>query len=294
MDLGIPFEENVSLREYTTFKIGGKARYIYFPQSPSELIKLLKYIKKNNIQYFVLGGGSNVLVGDGDFDGIVVSTRKLDKVTISDQDIVVSSGTDNTVLSEKLAAHSLTGAEFLYKLPGSIGGAAVMNARAFNKSMEDIVTKIKVIEPPDKIMMLPTDKLKYGYKSSILQNSNYFVIEVYLKLEKGDPELIKRRMEEYYNKRLATKQYDYPSAGCVFKNDYCVGIPSGKLIDESELKGRCSGDAYVSGFHANFIINKGNATAKDVKVLVETIKREVKEKKNVDLECEIKFLGNFE
>ncbi|MDH4129690.1 MAG: UDP-N-acetylmuramate dehydrogenase [Spirochaetota bacterium] len=285
--------KDISIRELTTFKIGGKSKYLFIPDNIDDVKTALLFLKENKLDYYILGEGSNVLIGSKDYNGGVISTLNLNKIVLRDSFICAEAGVTNTNLSIFCCEKDIKGFEFLYYMPGTVGGSSVMNARAFGASMSDIIVEVKAFNKELEMKTFLANEIKYDYKQSIFQNNDYFVVEVIFKIEKGDSRLIKSKMESNKAKRLETKQYDFPSAGCIFKNNYDLGIPSGKLIDELGLKGDTIGDAQVFEQHGNFIINKGNATSSDVIQLIEKIKNKAKKEKKINLECEVKFHGNF-
>ncbi len=284
--------ENIPLAQFTTFKIGGTAKYFFKPSSTKEFYEAILFLKNKSLPYFILGCGSNVLIGSKDFNGGVISTLNLNEIKLNDNQITCGAGVINTDLSDFAYEKSIKDFEFLYYMPGSIGGSTVMNARAFNGSMSDVIISVSGIEDGETKEWSLED-IHFGYKKSIFQERDIIITEVLFKADKGIKEEIKDKMESNKTKRLSTKQYDFPSAGCVFKNVYSTGIPTGKLVDDLGLKGQSIGDAEIYTLHGNFIINKGNATSDDVIQLINKIKQEVKTHNNIDLECEIKLLGNI-
>ncbi len=286
-------KEDVSLAEYTTFKIGGIAKFFLQPTSIDDILSALQFLHEKQIPYFLLGGGSNVLLGSRKYDGGVISTLKLDKITLEGSCIRAEGGVINSDLSLFACQNNIQGFEFLFRLPGSVGGSTLMNARAFESSMSDIILEVTTIDSSLKLKKWSTNEINFDYKKSVFQNRDEIIVEVLFKADKGNSEKIKEKMAANEKKRLATKQYEYPSAGCVFKNNYDVGIPTGKIIDELGLKGKNVGDAEIYQQHGNFIINKGQANSTDVLKLIDYIKEKVHAEKDIDLECEIKFHGSF-
>jgi len=256
------FKNNVSLAKYTTFKIGGPARYFFVARTTEDLIKAIQLAKEKNLPFFILGGGSNLLVSDKGFSGLVIVVNSK-QLTIINNSIIAEAGVRLSDLVRESSKAGLIGLEWAINIPGTIGGAVKCQTGAFGQSILKMVKEIKKI---DKI-----------------------ILSVELVLKKGDKKKSQQLIKEYFKKRKDSQPLDYPSAGCIFKNP--VGKFAGQLIEECGLKGKQIGKAMVSQKHANFIVNLGEAQAKDVKKLIQLIKKSVKEKFNLDLEEEIKYLG---
>jgi UDP-N-acetylmuramate dehydrogenase len=239
-----------------------------------------------------MGGGANLLVSDNGFRGMVISTARLKKVAIDGESVVAESGISVDKLNLKLLNRSLSGMEFSAGLPGSLGGSIYMNAKAYGGEFSSITEFVEIINEklvPEKILKADLD---YSYKSSIfMKRSGVFIFRIGLKLHKGDKKEIRNSYEKNKNDRSAKGQFEFPSAGCIFKNNYDIGIPTGKIIEELGLKGMSIGGAEVFTRHANFIINKNNASATDVMTLIEFIEKKVYEKKGIRLEREVQLLG---
>lgn len=282
------------LSELTWYKIGGKAKYLFYPKDKEEIKKCLIFIRGQQIPFFIIGGGSNVLIGDEYFEGAVICLREIDHIEmIDDFTIRVGAGTLSTEFAEFAYENELEGAEYLYKLPGTVGGAAVMNARAYGSQFSDMIRLARCIDIEGSEKVFINSELEYGYKTSILQNNELILFELEIMLERGDKRVIKTKMDYNGNDRTGKNQFQFPSAGCVFKNNHEENIHAGKLIDSLGFKGKSYGGALVSPHHANFIFNKENANAEDILVLIEEIKRTAKEKQGVNLELELKLFGNF-
>lgn len=277
-------EENVNLRNYTTYKIDGIAFGACFPSSISNLIVLLKYLKENNIKHKVVGRGSNLIFKDN-YEGILIRLDKIDHLEINGNEIKVGSGYSLMKLALKLSRLGYTGMEFAAGIPGSIGGAVFMNAGAYKSDMGYIVKSVKVLTPRFEIVELSNAYMNFHYRESFLQtHRDYICLEATLVLKKANADEIMQLIEDRRQRRVETQPLEYPSAGSVFRNptdDY-----AGRLIEESGLKGFSIGDAKVSDKHANFIINTGNATGKDIVNLIDKIKTTVKDKYDVDLKVE--------
>lgn len=282
------------LAKWTSFKIGGDAKYAYFPKNIEDVKELLNFAKDNNIPYFIIGGGANLLVSEKGYNGLIIFTHKLNKYKVNRSIIEVESGLSVNKLNRIALLYSLSGLEFSNGLPGSIGGAVFMNARVYGKEFSDVVESVLIIDKEGKIITLTKNEIFYAYKKTyFMDNRDIFIYKVNLKLEKGN--FFNILKESYKNKkdRIKKGQFLFPSAGCIFKNDYNIGIPSGKIIEDAGLKGYRIGGAKVYEKHANFIINYDNATSYDVLQLIKFIEKTVYEKKGYKLEREVQLLGDF-
>ena len=280
---------NPKMSEYTTYKVGGNAIAIVYPTDIKNLIKLIKYLKEHNVKYKILGNGSNLIFSDNQYDGILIKLSEFNKLEIDDTVVTVGAGYNLIKLSIKTAKLGLTGLEFASGIPGTIGGAIFMNAGAYKSDMGYIVSEIKVLTPDLTIKTLYNKDLDFHYRTSFLQkNPNYICLEAKLILKPGDSKTIMEIINDRKQRRLLSQPLEYPSAGSVFRNpenDY-----AGRLIEELGYKGKNIGGAYVSEKHANFIINKGNATASDVRNLINEIKCKIKEKYGIELKVEQEFV----
>ena len=284
------YKENVSLKCYTSYKVGGIARLILYPKNVDKLILILNFLNKNNINYKVLGNGSNVIFSDDLYDGVIIKLDEFDQVYVNDTIIKAGAGVSLVKLSYKALKEWLTGLEFASGIPGTVGGAVFMNAGAYNTDMGYITSEVLVLTPELEVKTLYNKDLNYKYRSSFLKhNPNYICLEATIVLRHGDKPLIKELMETRRQKRLMTQPLEYPSAGSVFRNP--TDNYAGKLIEDCNLKGYEIGGAQVSRKHANFIINKGDASAKDVKDLIDYVHDEVKNKKGIDLKIEQEFVN---
>lgn len=256
------FQENISLAEYTTFKIGGSAKYFCKVENKKDLIKAVNFAQSKNLPYFILGGGSNLLVSDNGFKGLVIliDNKELEVVGYK---IKAGAGVILNKLVGLSIKNNLTGLEWAVGIPGTIGGAVKVNAHAFDSDMSQLVKKIEKIDN--------------------------IIFSVELELKKGDKKTSQELIKEYTKKRISTQPLKYPSAGCIFKN--VPGQGAGRLIDQAGLKGVKIGQAMISDKHANFIINLGGAKSEDVIKLIKLIKKTIKEKYDINLEEEIQYLG---
>lgn len=285
------YEENVSLKKYTTYKVGGKASVIVYPKNVDCLIKLLKVIKEEKVDYKILGKGSNVLFSSKTYKGILIKLDEFDQIKfLSRNKIRVGAGYSLIKLCMLACKKGLAGLEFAAGIPGNIGGAVYMNAGAYKSDMGYVVQNVKVLTPELKIITLENKEMNFHYRTSFLQtHPGYICLEVTLKLQKGKKELIEEVIKERKQRRLASQPLEYPSAGSVFRNP--EGMFAGQLIEELGLKGEKKGGAMVSEKHANFIINYKNATGEDIKELIEYVHDEVLKKYNVDMKIEQEFVN---
>lgn len=282
--------ENVPLKDFTTYKVGGIAEYIVYPKNISKLILLLEWIKKENIPYMILGFGSNVLFSDDVFKGIIIKLDEFNEVEITGTKVRAGSGASLMKVAAMTIRKGLTGLEFATGIPGSIGGAIYMNAGAYKSDMGYITKEVKVLTKDLKVITMVNKEMDFHYRSSFLQkNKDYICLEATFKLKKGNKEEMEELVKERKKRRLETQPLEYPSAGSVFRNpdnDF-----AGRLIEELGFKGLIKGGAQVSLKHANFIINTGNAKAKDIKELIEFIQESVSEKYNIHLKVEQEFVN---
>lgn len=283
-------KENVSMKNHTTYKVGGVARIMVHPKSVNKLILLIKKLNDEKVKYKVLGYGSNLIFSDDDYNGVIIKLDLLNKVKIKDTIITAEAGASLVKLSYKALKEGLTGLEFASGIPGTVGGAVFMNAGAYKSDMGYIVSEVKVLTPDLKIKTLYNKDLNYRYRNSFLkENPKYICLQAKIVLRHGDRKLIKELMETRRQKRLLTQPLEYPSAGSVFRNpkdDF-----AGRIIEDCNLKGYKIGGAKVSGKHANFIINESNATAKDIKDLITYVHDKVKKETGVDLKIEQEFVN---
>ena len=278
------------MKNYTTIKTGGLADIIVMPQSTTEIQSIIKICKENNVPYFVMGKGSNLLVSDKGIRCVVIKLGdKFAKITIDGNDVIAQAGASLSALSEKIMEKSLKGFEFAGGIPGTLGGATTMNAGAYGGEMKYIIKSVKVLNTEGEIINLSSEELKFGYRTSIIQIKNYIVLEVKMKFEKGNYEEIAETTRDLMKMRNAKQPLDLPSCGSVFKRP--AGHFAGKLIEDSGLKGKKIGGAKVSKLHCGFIVNIDNATTNDVLDLIELIQKTVKSKFGVQLETEVKIIG---
>ncbi|MDF2685862.1 MAG: UDP-N-acetylenolpyruvoylglucosamine reductase [Clostridia bacterium] len=284
----ISYLSNKSMKEYTTFKIGGNAKYIIFPDNIDKVALLVKYFNNQDINYMTLGKGSNILFNDDELKRVIIKTDKLDKITAENGIIYSDSGISLANLTMYAYSNGLSGLEFLFGIPGSVGGAVYMNAGAYGKIMSDVVIKTTFVNENGDIKTINNEEHKYGYRKSVFTDKD-IICNSSFSVCNQNKDIIKAKMDELMLKRKTSQPLEYPSAGSVFKRP--EGYFAGKLIEDSGLKGYSIGGAEVSEKHAGFIINKNNASAKEVIALINHIKNVVYEKYNVVLETEIKIIN---
>lgn len=284
------FEESMS--SHTTFRIGGPAEVFLMPESYEQIRSALALCREEGLPYFVLGNGSNLLVSDSGYRGVIIQMdRNMGDIELKGTEIRACAGALLSSVAAAARKASLTGFEFAGGIPGTLGGAVVMNAGAYGGEMKDVLREVTVMTKEGDIRVIPSDRLELGYRTSIIKKAGYLVLEAVISLEKGDPQAIQEKTKELASKRTEKQPLDYPSAGSTFKRP--EGYFAGKLIMDSGLRGFRVGGAQVSEKHCGFVINTGGATAKDVKELMDHVIRTVKEKYNITLEPEVKFLGEF-
>jgi UDP-N-acetylmuramate dehydrogenase len=282
-----------AMSEHTTFRIGGKADAVCFVKELGELQQLLSYLSKENIPSLVVGRGSNLLVRDSGFKGVVIIMR--DKLATiehheeNDQILVAGGGLALSDLVKYSSQKGLGGLEFLAGIPGTVGGAVTMNAGAFGKDMGSVVQEIELVNPQGELISRHRPDLAFSYRASSIQEGTV-VVKASLQCTRETPKIVSKRVADYLTRRKATQPLEYPSAGSVFRNppnDY-----AGRLIEETGLKGKKIGGAMISPKHANYIVNTGGASANDVLALMEMAKERVREETGIELEPEIKVVGD--
>ena len=277
------------LSSYVNFKVGGPADILLIPDSKEQVKKSIGICRENNIPVYVIGNGSNILVRDGGFRGVVISLKGVHNITVNDERIEAECGVMLKEVSDKAMENSLTGFEFACGIPGTIGGAVFMNAGAYDGEISHVVESAEVIDENCNIINLTNEELDFGYRSSLVMKKGYIVLSAVFKLKKGQVKTIKELVNDLTNKRESKQPLEYPSAGSTFKRP--TGYFAGKLIQDAGLKGYSIGGAAVSEKHSGFVINKGNATAKDITDLIEHIQDEVKKQFGVDLHTEVRIIG---
>lgn len=274
-----------SLKKYNTYRLDVKAEYIVFPKNVEELKKLIKYLKGNNIKYVVLGNGSNIVLTCDYYDGVIIKLDKFNNMEINGKTVTVGAGYSLIKLAVDTINNNLSGLEFAAGIPGSVGGSVAMNAGAYNSSMADVVREVVLLDDKLDVIKLTNSELNYSYRNSYLkEHRDYIVLEVVFDLEYGNKDELLQIISDRKERRIMSQPLDKPSAGSVFRNP--EGMYAGALIEQCGLKGYSINGAKVSEKHANFIINDGNATGKDIEKLIYYIRDQVKDKFGVELKFE--------
>ena len=280
---------NAEMKKYVHFRVGGPADILLIPESKEQVIKSIKICKENNIPYFVVGNGSNLLVKDGGVKGVVIKLNEVKNINVYDETIEAECGAMLKDVSNAALEKSLTGFEFACGIPGTVGGAVFMNAGAYDGEISHVIDSAEVIDNDGNIRTLSKEELDLGYRSSIIMKKNYIVLSAKFNLKNGEVRKIKEIVEDLTYKRESKQPLEYPSAGSTFKRP--TGYYAGKLIQDAGLKGYTMGGAAVSEKHSGFVINKNNATAKDILDLIAHIQNEVKKQFGVDLHPEVRIIG---
>ncbi len=288
-DKGIKFSKDVPMCNHTSFKIGGNADVMLSPQNEQELQFVITAAHQNGVPIFCLGKGSNILVSDKGIEGGVVSLANMNGITVKGEKIICSAGCSLASVCNKAKENSLSGLEFAYGIPGSIGGALFMNAGAYGGEMSQVVRSARCMNENGEFCELSLEEMMLGYRDSVFKRNGFIITEVTLSLSAGDISEIAAKMDELMRRRLDKQPLEYPSAGSTFKRP--EGYFAGALIEKNGLKGTSVGGAQVSEKHAGFIINKGSATACDVLSHIELIKNKVLSEDGVRLEPEVLFVG---
>lgn len=281
--------ENAMMKDHVHFKVGGPADILLLPTNKEQVIQSVKICKENNVPCFVIGNGSNLLVKDGGIRGVVIKLLDVKNIEINNEDIIAECGVMLKDVSKAAVESSLTGIEFACGIPGSIGGAVFMNAGAYNGEMSHAIKEALVIDNEGNILTLSKDELELGYRTSKIMKDGYIVLSATLALKKGNVKTISELVSDLTEKRESRQPLEYPSAGSTFKRP--EGYFAGKLIQDAGLKGYSLGGAAVSEKHSGFVINKGNATAKDILDLIHHIQDEVKNQFEVELHTEVRIVG---
>ena len=280
------------MKRHTTFRIGGPADFFLLPSTVDEVRGILEICREEELPYFILGNGSNLLVSDKGYRGVIIQLyRNFNHISVEGNEICASSGALLSQIAAAARNASLTGFEFAGGIPGTLGGAVFMNAGAYGGELKDVLKEAVVMTEQGEILTLPVEKLDMGYRTSRIKKAGYLVLEARLVLKQGDMDKIRDITKDLTEKRVSKQPLEYPSAGSTFKRP--EGYFAGKLIMDAGLRGYQVGDAQVSEKHCGFVINKGNATAADVLTLIENVREKVQEQFGVTLEPEVKFLGEF-
>lgn len=286
-------KQNESMGKHTTFRVGGPAACFVTPSDGKELAAVIALCRQENMPYFILGNGSNLLVGDKGFDGVIISMADFSVCQADEKTGILRAGAGVLLskISHEACRACLTGFEFAGGIPGTLGGAVAMNAGAYGHEIGEVLRSVRVLAPSGEELELSVNDLELGYRKSCIIPREYVVLEADICLETGDQEAIRSRMEDLASRRREKQPLEYPSAGSTFKRP--EGYFAGKLIEEAGLRGFSLGGAQVSEKHCGFVINKNEATAADVIALCGEVKKRVFENSGVKLDMEVKTLGKF-
>lgn len=283
---------NEPMSDHTTFRIGGPADYFVTPAETDAVRKAVQLCREQDVPYYVIGNGSNLLVGDRGYRGVIIQIYKnMDRIEVHERQIRVQAGALLPKTAAAACEAELAGLEFASGIPGTVGGAVRMNAGAYGGEMKQVLKSADVLTPEGEILTLTADEMKLGYRTSIISKMDYIVLEAVLELTPGSREEIRGRMEELKEKRVSKQPLEYGSAGSTFKRP--EGYFAGKLIQDAGLRGFRVGNAQVSEKHCGFVINLGGATAREVTDLMDEVVRRVEENSGVRLEPEVKRIGVF-
>ncbi len=276
------------MKNHTSMEVGGPAAYFFRPKSKEVLVALIKILNEEDYPFYIKGNGSNIIFKDEGCEMAIIETRKMQELKIDDTQVFAGAGILLKDLSDTILKNSLTGFEFASGIPGSLGGAVNMNAGAYDGEMKDIIKEVTLIDKKGNLLTKTNEEMDFSYRHSICSSGDYIVVDATLKLEKGNFEEIKAKIDDLAKKREEKQPLEYPSCGSTFKRP--EGYFAGKLITDAGMKGYELGGAAVSDKHAGFIINKNHATAKEILDLIKLVQDKVYETEGVKLECEVKII----
>lgn len=283
--------QNEYMNQHTTFRVGGPADFYVRPETTTELIAVVRLLQQLQVPYYIMGNGSNLLVGDGGYRGVIIQTHeRMKEVQVEGNMITAQAGASLARVANVALQHGLTGFEFASGIPGTIGGACIMNAGAYGGEMKDVLIRAQALSD-EGIVTVEKAEMELGYRTSVFSRRGYIVLAATIMLQPGETAAIKTEMERLAAQRTAKQPLEYPSAGSTFKRP--AGYFAGKLIQDSGLRGKRIGGAMVSEKHSGFVINAHQATARDIVTLMDFIIQTVKEKQGVTLEPEVKRIGVF-
>lgn len=278
------YKENVSFKTLTTYKTGGNARLVYYPNKTQSLQEALKFLKEKSISFKVFGNGSNILASDDDYNGVIIKLTNLNDMIFENGKIEVEAGYNFALLANTVTKKGYSGLDFACGIPATVGGAVYMNAGAYLSDISKVLEKVTILDDDFEIKTLDKKNLDFSYRHSIFMNKNWIILKAYFTLEKSDAKEMQDLINDRKQRRIASQPLEFPSAGSVFRNP--EGMYAGKLIEDCNLKGYVYGGGEISSKHANFIVNKGNATSSDIKYLMDLAKDEVFKKYNIKLHRE--------
>ncbi len=293
---GIITDEQIKLEEpmknHTTFRIGGPAKVFVTPRTSEEVRAIVTVCRKGKIPYYIVGNGSNLLVSDRGYEGVIIQIyREMNEIRVEGDTVTAQAGALLSAIANRALEEGLAGFEFASGIPGTLGGACIMNAGAYGGEMKDVIREVTLLTPEGEVRAVPADQMEFGYRTSIAARTGAIVLGAGIQLQRGDKDEIRARMEELREKRVSKQPLEYPSAGSTFKRP--EGYFAGKLIQDAGLRGFAVGGAQVSEKHCGFVVNKGGATAADVAELMRRVSDKVEEQFGVRLEPEVKRLGEF-
>ena len=293
---GIITDEQIKLEEpmknHTTFRIGGPAEIFVTPGSIGEVRDIIAVCRKQAVPYYVMGNGSNLLVSDRGYEGVIIQIfKEMNEIRIEGDTVAAQAGALLSAIANRALEEGLAGFEFASGIPGTLGGACIMNAGAYGGEMKDVVREVTLLTPEGEIRDVPGEQMEFGYRTSMAARTGAVILAARIRLRRGDQEAIRARMEELREKRVSKQPLEYPSAGSTFKRP--EGYFAGKLIQDAGLRGFTVGKAQVSEKHCGFVVNKGQATAADVAELMRRVSDKVEEQFGVRLEPEVMRLGEF-
>ena len=281
IDNNYDFKEDISFKVLTTYKTGGTAKYVVFPNDVEHLKRLLDYLKLKNIPFKIFGNGSNILASDNDYDGVIIKLNKLNNQNFDDGNLYVEAGCNMIQVANKYSKMGYYGLDFACGIPGTLGGAIYMNAGAYLEAIGDSLQEVTYLDEGNNVETIKKEDMKLGYRTSIFKEKPWVILSAKLVLKKGNKEEIIDLLSDRMRRRASTQPLEYPSAGSVFRNP--EKMYAGALIENCGLKGKKRGDAQISDKHANFIVNKDQAKSKDIKYLMDLAKNKVKKQYKIDL-----------
>ena len=285
-------KENESMASHCTFRCGGNAELFVTPGSIDELTQVVALCRENDVEFLVIGNGSNLLVKDEGYKGVIIEVNsRISFIDVIGEDIVADAGAKLSAVAVTAMENDLGGFEFAHGIPGNIGGAVMMNAGAYGGEMKQVLESAVVLTQEGELLTIPVEELGLAYRTSVVEKKDYVVVEATLRLKKGDQAAIREVMDDLKQRRVTKQPLEFGSAGSTFKRP--KGYFAGKLIEDAGLRGFRIGDAQVSEKHCGFVINRGNATAAQVCELMQEVVKKVKETSGVTLEPEVKRIGEF-
>ena len=284
--------EEEPMRLHTTFRVGGPARFFVVPETSQQLRQVVRCCQEEEVAYYIIGNGSNLLVSDQGYEGVVIQIfREMNRIEVQGAKIKAQAGALLSAVAARALEAGLAGFEFAAGIPGTLGGACMMNAGAYGGEMKDVLKEVQVLTRQGEIITLQKEQLEMGYRTSRIAREQYIVLEAALELKRGKASVIREKMEDLKERRVTKQPLEYPSAGSTFKRP--EGYFAGKLIQDAGLRGFRIGGAQVSEKHCGFVINRDQATATEISQLIREIQMRVKENSGVELEPEVKRLGEF-